>query len=1146
MKHLNMKEINPDSQAGKTRENTRQPESRYSGQRARHGRATTPYIVARLFSCTRVRQFLLIALLILAGSCVKDVREGAADTGDGEHLVTLSFTVPGPPSSRAMNESAVETVDVLLFDQGTDKIVYRAIGTTPVSGQFSVKLPANTYNMVVLANARAMIPAAYPAATTGASLVKDTRETVLAAITKSIAPVSHQWPTTFDRLPMWGYSNNFTVGTSAPTISLTRMIAKIDVIVGAAVNNFWIESARLYNYTTAGTIAPAVKTTAPNHEGYDPTQWNNVPDGLKARAPHLAGAKAADDYLAYNADPSNTKKVIEYKNNIYAFEAVAGVAHPATGWKQNTCLVIGGYYQDMTTPTYYRVEFENTASGFLPLLRNHRYDVTIIGVSGHGYPTPEDAYANKPANITVTIVPWDGGGLDDITFDGQHNLAVDKSELVFYATGSAKSLEVTTDFPGGWTVTKAAFPSWLTITAPVPVSDIASGAAGVQTRLTLTATPTTSPRFHEFYIIAGNLEKKITVRQLAEEEFSLEVSPSDLVFYSAQSTPKRVDILTYPVADGSAYKLTYTQSGTVAWASSSSSTFTGSAAAIQLLPTNRTPGATGILGGTLLVTLTGTSGRTMTRVINVRQLDRLMAFQAFPANPYPAAGGTFTFPVVSEGPWKLAKNPADTYLALETGEGATFHDITSSYSYPVTLTSNVSSYAARTATISVTSSDTGFPSPLAFDIVQSGTPPRLVITSPTDGGNPPVHEHNFGSGSTPVDVTFKTNTRWKFSGDANFSTIVDKVFLGASEIAANAVQSETTPPTADVTRQLSFRPLSTSGNALAGSSQTLVTLTTANPHGAPEASDAVTLFRLIPPDWTIISAVAATTPAPPTDKDLSPAATSVRLIAKTNIRWYGQRIDAAGSWSKVLSTILTVPLASEQIIVPVTARPWNKATSWSTDTTVYIRAGYDAIPPFIPAHADADRSFTRGVYTLSTSSPGSIAYAGGNVTLTVTTNAPTYTISFRNKSTQAILVSGTSSTTTVTVAVPANPTANARDIEIINGISGTIYHTVSQNGVPPHIVVGPYTVKASGNNPDINSYCPAGYHNLSLSLIQYYEPYYLTNGQLANGDTYRIATVMNSTGAAYTEVGFSNGYLSYIDDYNLPTQSLPIYFICIK
>jgi hypothetical protein len=613
----------------------------------------------------------LAAILAFAASCMTHVNEGNPAAGDGEHLVTLSFTVPGAPT-RAMDETAVETIDVLLFDPSTDNIVYRAIGTKPVSNQFTVKLPANTYNIVVLANARAMIPAAYPPATTGASFTNDSREDVLAAITKSIAPVtSHQWPATFDRIPMWGYSDGFVVGTSSPTINLTRMVAKVDITVGGAVVDFWLANVRLYNYSIAGSIAPAaLPPTAPagdRYDGYDITQWSNIPAGIKAYAPHLpTGVKATDDYIAYNADLSDTRDIVEYKDNIYAFEAAAGVTYPAAGWKQNTCLVIGGYYQSTAFLTYYRVEFANTTNGQLPLLRNHKYNVTITGVSAHGYPTPEDAYNNPPSNITVQITAWNDGGLDDITFDPQNYLAVDKSELTFYAAGGNKSMAAITDFPSGWTVDANDLPTWLTITAPVlDGSDIAHGLQDVKTTLTLAASTTSVPRATEFYIVAGNLRKKIIVTQSAEEEFSIFITDlsgnpiDELVFGPDGAIPAtkqfRVtwlpadadcDVALAPVSGMPPFTFNTTGTGIDP---ATASPFTGGSAVITIQPNDLAPGDPDCLSR--LDFSVANNGQYRMAVLYLRQINKYIIVEGN-AGEY-AVGNTtpHTFIVKSNIPW---------------------------------------------------------------------------------------------------------------------------------------------------------------------------------------------------------------------------------------------------------------------------------------------------------------------------------------------------------------------------------------------------------------------------------------------------------------------------------------------------------------
>ncbi|MDR1414425.1 MAG: DUF4906 domain-containing protein, partial [Odoribacteraceae bacterium] len=552
MKHLNTKDIILFLQSGTPQNNLRAPENRCSGQHARPGRATTPYIVARLFSCLHANAFVLVALLVLAASCVAKIDEGAPIVGDGERLVTLSLTTPSSVPTRGLTtleEDAVHTVDVLLFKD--EDFFYRAIGGQPnASNEFTVKLPssASAYKAVVLANARAML-SAIPVAREQAP--GTTRADVLASITQTLSGSVSGWTGTLGTsgIPMWGYYNNLMVneGSSNPaaTISLTRMIAKIDITVEAPVTNFTLANVRLYNYSGKGSIAPAASGS-----GYEATQWN----GTKAIAPHLpTDAKVGDgEHVDYTISPAPGS--LSFTNEIYAYEAQAGTANTVT----NTCLVIGGYYEGSASPTYYRVEFVGTdGTTFFHLLRNHKYAVAIKEVNGHGYPSANDAYINKPANIVVQITAWNDAGLDDITVDGQHYLAVDKSHLYFYAGGGSRAMEAITDFPAGWTIEKDAVHDWFTVT---PVAHAAT------TRQTITVTITTGSGSREgsFYIVAGNLRKKILVTQSSEEAFSLELTPAELIFYKTPSAARLVTL--QPLVDGSVlYKYTFSSAGNVQW-----------------------------------------------------------------------------------------------------------------------------------------------------------------------------------------------------------------------------------------------------------------------------------------------------------------------------------------------------------------------------------------------------------------------------------------------------------------------------------------------------------------------------------------------------------------------------------------------------
>ncbi|MDR0545028.1 MAG: hypothetical protein LBG30_06775, partial [Odoribacteraceae bacterium] len=116
----------------------------------------------------------------------------------------------------------------------------------------------------------------------------------------ALSATTKKWTEDFTYIPMWGYLTGLNIGGTAPTqnpdISLTRAIARIDVSVGEAGNGgdavrskFELNRVYLYNYSRAGSLAPATSATGGNVDGYEATQGHadpNPPTETKAFAPH--------------------------------------------------------------------------------------------------------------------------------------------------------------------------------------------------------------------------------------------------------------------------------------------------------------------------------------------------------------------------------------------------------------------------------------------------------------------------------------------------------------------------------------------------------------------------------------------------------------------------------------------------------------------------------------------------------------------------------------------------------------------------------------------------------------------------------------------------------------------------------------------
>jgi hypothetical protein len=430
-------------------------------------------------------------------SCVRDFsgeKINPLEAGDSLSLVTLSLSTPGLPEARGMDgtpaENLVNEIDVLLFVD--DKFYYRAVGKVIDEGlpgratqEFQVKLPFGAYSIAVIANASDEVENAAPAV---ASINNGNieREALLNGIVAGEIDKTGGFP-------MYGEKDNVTISETNTTISspvaLTRAVARVDVSVTAA--DFTLSSVRLYNRSEKGRVAPG--SSSPN-----------IPEP----ASKLTGP------LLYNPDNGLTATGVE--EAIYTFESPV-----EANWEDNTCLVISGSYNG-GSESFYRVDFLGGNGTYIPLLRNHRYLVSITSITGNGWTDEEKALANKPSNLVVGIKDENDGEMNHVTFNDHNYLSVDKIRLDFYKLGAKKSLLVTTDYTDGWTVDASDFPEWLTI------EGASDGPRDQPATLALAVTENPAgTRAHAFYITAGNLRVEITVVQIDEIEVELSITDLD-------------------------------------------------------------------------------------------------------------------------------------------------------------------------------------------------------------------------------------------------------------------------------------------------------------------------------------------------------------------------------------------------------------------------------------------------------------------------------------------------------------------------------------------------------------------------------------------------------------------------------------------
>ncbi|MDR2118971.1 MAG: FimB/Mfa2 family fimbrial subunit [Tannerellaceae bacterium] len=336
-----------------------------------------------------IRFILLTYVFCLAfTSCVSD-EEIRPDSGgspaDSEARVSFSLMLsPGSQTqTRALSEAdenAIYTVRLLLFREISGQMVYQfgmdrdSIRTvSPLQKVVETSLPAGTYDVVFLANAKDIINSC-PVAP------GYTKEEVLDALVETN---TGKWKR--NAIPMWGQIEGLTVNVETGVgrqnpVDMIRMMAKIDVEVDAsAAADFTLTEILLYNASSRGSLAPNLINPA------QPAQPAGAGGYGRMTAP-----------LRYDAADGVTAR--ECKRAIYVYEAPAGTG---VGGTDNICLVIGGRYQGAVT-TYYRVDFTGKSGGqsaFLPLLRNNYYPVKIVSVSGIGSSTPETALNTPPTHL---------------------------------------------------------------------------------------------------------------------------------------------------------------------------------------------------------------------------------------------------------------------------------------------------------------------------------------------------------------------------------------------------------------------------------------------------------------------------------------------------------------------------------------------------------------------------------------------------------------------------------------------------------------------------------------------------------------------------------------------------------------------------
>lgn len=463
---------------------------------------------------------------------------------DAELLLQLrtpsGFRSAATRSLTIAQENSISDLYVLVFDRTGILTAIKKGGDLSVSadrtdssysghGTFSVTLKASKttedkFNLVVLANAENIIQG-----TIGldVSRIGDrTYSSVIAAVWKQISGPLH---TAEGNIPMWGESGQIMIqsGSNSHTLQLTRSVARIDVGVGRPSKDGDTDEWSWDGLDKYGSPIPfelknvyVVRANNRFSVASEPTATSlgmpTVPAGTTAFS--LSDSKNAFGFSVTQRLPGGFTTRDIYIPETDVIMDASGTPGDANH-NNRMALVVGGIYNNSGRETFYRIDFV-VGGNLVNVLRNHLYQFNISEVWGDGYADVETAYNSLAINMAANIYEWDETNMGDVWFDGQYVLSVRPgSELEFYKNQGTQTIEVKTDYSGGWKIMRIAYPEGSTGSADWLSTDLTIGAqygsdaSYVPVNVSVTANNEGQERIGYIYINAGKLEGRITVTQ---------------------------------------------------------------------------------------------------------------------------------------------------------------------------------------------------------------------------------------------------------------------------------------------------------------------------------------------------------------------------------------------------------------------------------------------------------------------------------------------------------------------------------------------------------------------------------------------------------------------------------------------------------
>lgn len=193
------------------------------------------------------------------------------------------------------------------------------------------------------------------------------------------------------------------------TVTMIRNFAKItlnkdNTQVPDTKFEFADKAYKVFNTPSRGHIAPYIVsgTNAGYVDGYETLDYADAYDQYPGKIPvgaTLAGYTAADD---------GGETFIPYDEAAYMYE------RPVPTDASAAFIIVKGYYEESTTPCYYKINLMDGDDKYYALLRGFRFKINIEKVTGPGCATVEEAVKSAGSgNISTSLSYIDVTNISD-------------------------------------------------------------------------------------------------------------------------------------------------------------------------------------------------------------------------------------------------------------------------------------------------------------------------------------------------------------------------------------------------------------------------------------------------------------------------------------------------------------------------------------------------------------------------------------------------------------------------------------------------------------------------------------------------------------------------------------------------------------